>query len=176
MIGVFGESWVGTRLAVVEKTAAGWRTGVRSTDGAGSVEWDETLCYLGSISPDGQWRACNRGGQIYLRSLTDRDVVRQVSTDGGTEPRWCRAGNLLFFRKGKRWLATSVSFEPEPRWDPPRVVFETDFLDTDGYSYDVSPDGQYLYVVKSAAPDERRTVHFVTGWTEELKRLVPVAR
>ncbi len=51
-----------------------------------------------------------------------------------------------------------------------------DFQDTDGYSYDVSADGQYLYVVKSAAPDERRRLHFVTGWLGELERLVPVAR
>ena len=84
--------------------------------------------------------------------------------------------NLLFFRKGNRWLATSVSFEPDLRWDPPRVVFETDFLDTAGYSYDVSPDGQYLYVVKRAAPDERRKLHLVTGWFEELRNLVPASR
>lgn len=101
-----------------------------------------------------------------MHSLADPRLVRQISTDGGIEPRWCRACNLLFFRKGNRWLATSVSFEPELRWDPPRVVFETDFLDTPGLSYDVSPDGQYLYVVKPAAPDERQRLHFVTGWLE----------
>jgi hypothetical protein len=41
---------------------------------------------------------------------------------------------------------------------------------------DVSPDGQYLYVVKPAAPDERRKTHFVTGWFEELRTLVPARR
>jgi hypothetical protein len=54
--------------------------------------------------------------------------------------------------------------------------FETDFLDTDGVSYDLSPDGQYLYVVKSVTPDERRKLHLVTGWLEELGKLVPAAR
>jgi hypothetical protein len=169
-------SWLGTTLTFGEWAAEGARSGVLSTSGTPSVAWDETLCYFGAISRDGRWLACYRGGQVYLRSLSDRAFVRQVSTDGGHEPRWCRACDALFFRKANRWLATSVSFDPEPRWDPPRVVFETDFLDTDGYSYDVSPDGQYLYVVKSAAPDERRKLHVVTGWTEELKRLVPAPR
>ena len=176
VLGVFVSSWVGAKLAVAERTSAGYRSGVRSAVDSGAVDWDEAFCYFGSLSPDGRWLACYREGQVYLRSLADRGVVRQVSTDGGIEPRWSPVGNLLFFRRSSRWLATSVSFEPEPRWDPPRVVFETDFVDTDGYSYDVSADGQYLYLVKPAAPDERRKIHFVTGWSEELERLVTVAR
>jgi hypothetical protein len=167
-------SWATTKLSFGE--GFGGRSGIVSTTGQAPVEWDETLCVFGAISRDGRWMAFSRGGQVYIRSLTDRTVVRQVSTEGGIEPRWCKRCNELFFRKGYRWLATSVSFEPELRWDSPRVVFEADFLDTMGYSYDVSPDGQYLYVVKPAAPDERRKVHLVTGWFEELRKLVPARR
>jgi serine/threonine-protein kinase len=169
-------SWAGTKLCLTEIRGGQWRTGVLSTASTASVEWDETPCALGAISRDGQWMACSREGQIQIRSLKDRTLARQISTDGGIEPRWCGACDLLFFRKGKRWLATSVSFEPELRWDPPRVVFETDFLDTPGISYDMSPDGQYLYVVKSAAPDERRKLHLVTGWLDELRDLAPPRR
>jgi hypothetical protein len=170
------DSWVGTRVTVGEWSAEGPRTGVLTTTGTPSVVWDEKFCYFGAISADGRWKACYDGAQVYLRSLSDQEFVRQISTDGGSEPRWCRTCNALFFRKGNRWLATTVSFEPEPRWDPPRVVFETDFQDTDGYSYDVSADGQYLYVVKPAAPEERRKLHFVTGWLEELRQLVDAKR
>jgi hypothetical protein len=56
------------------------------------------------------------------------------------------------------------------------VVFDTSFLDTDGFSYDVSPDGKYLYVVKPVAPDELHKLHFVTGWFEELRKLVTAKR
>src|SRR5438093_9989188 len=35
-----------------------------------------------------------------------------------------------------------------PRGDPPRLVFDTDFIDTPGMSYDISADGQRLLVVK----------------------------
>ena len=165
-----------TKLSVSEGYAERMRTGTVSTAGQAPVEWDETLCYFGAISRDGRWRACLSGGQIYIQSLTDRSLVRQISTDGGTEPRWCPACSELFFRRGSRWLATSVSFEPELRWDPPRVVFDTSFLDTDGYSYDVSPDGKYLYVVKPVTPAELHKLHFVTGWFEELRKLVAATR
>ncbi len=172
----YTSSWVGTKLAIGDRRVGQFRSGVLSTVGAASVEWDEISCNFIALSRDGRWTACYHEGQIQIRSLKDRDLSRQVSTDGGIEPRWCGACDSLFFRRGKRWLATSVSFQPDLRWDPPRVVFETDFLDTDGMSYDVSPDGQYLYVVKSAAPDERRKLHLVTGWLEELRRLVPTGR
>ncbi len=111
--GVLVSSWVGTTLAVGDWTGGeGGRSGLLSMSGTASVEWDETLCYFGAISRDGRWLACYRGGQVYLRSLTDRAFVRQVSADGGTEPRWCRTCDSLFFRKANRWLATSVSFRP----------------------------------------------------------------
>jgi len=165
-------SWAATKLSVADES----RSGIVSTTGQAPVEWDENPCIFGAFSRDGHWMACSIGGQVSIRSLTDRTLVRQISTEGGTEPRWCRRCNELFFRKGNRWLATSVSFEPELRWDSPRVVFEAEFLDTPGYSYDVSPDGQYLYVVKPAAPDERHKVHLVTGWFEELRKLVPARR
>jgi hypothetical protein len=78
-------------------------------------------------------------------------------------------------RSGIHAVAIAVSFAPELRWDPPRMVFQTDFLDTAGMSYAVSPDGQFLYVVKPAAQDERRKLHFVTGFLQKLERLVPTA-
>jgi hypothetical protein len=169
-------SWAGTKLAIMDGIGTDrWRSGIVSTTTTPSVEWDDTLCMLGVLSPDGRWIACGGAGQIELRSLTNRAVVRQISTDGGIEPSWCRTCNQLFFRKGSRWFATSVSFAPELRWDPPRMVFETDFLDTRGMSYAVSPDGQFLYVVKPAAQDERRKLHFVSGFLQELERLVPTA-
>lgn len=169
-------SWATTRLSVSDGWGERMRSGIVSAAGQAPVEWDETPSYFDAISRDGRWMAFLRAGQVYIQSLTDRSLVRQISTDGGTEPRWCRACDALFFRRGSRWLATTVSFEPELRWDPPRVVFETSFLDTDGYSYDVSPDGKYLYVVKPVAPDELHRLHFVTGWFAELRKLVTAPR
>ncbi len=40
-------------------------------------------------------------------------------------------------------------------------------------SYDVSSDGQTLFMVRRAEPFADDTVHVVGNWFEELRRLVP---
>jgi hypothetical protein len=46
-------------------------------------------------------------------------------------------------------------------------------IETQGRSYDVSPDGQRLLVSKHARTIEQRRVRLVQNWFEELERLVP---
>src|SRR5262249_24906645 len=111
-----------------------------------------------AFSPDGHWIAYSieQSGQseVWIRSYPDGKISRQISTDGGIEPVWCPCGGNgeLFYRKGNRWFSTTVTTNPELHWDPPRQVFQTDFIDTPGLSYDVTPDGQRLLVVKRAEP------------------------
>ena len=69
--------------------------------------------------------------------------------------------------------ARILATQPELRWDSPRVAFETDFIDTPGRSYDVSPDGQRLIVVKRAAADIQTKLHVITNW---FSPAVPVTR
>jgi hypothetical protein len=103
------------------------------------------------FSPDGHWVAFSSSetgrSEISVRSYPDGNSPHQISLDGGIEPVWCRCGEL-FFRKGNQWLSARIlSTQPELRWDSPRLAFETDFIDTPGRSYDVSPDGQRLLVI-----------------------------
>ncbi len=127
-----------------------------------------------SMSPDGRWVAYGSGetgaSEIFIRSI-DGQVKRQVSTGGGIEPVWSENGEL-FYRVGRRWFATRVTTTPELRWDPdpPRVVFETDFVDTPGVSYDVSPDGKRLLVVKPAGPPVvQGQISLIVNWPGMLK-------
>ena len=145
-----------------------------------SVEWVGSAgnTYWGpAFSPDGRWVAYTSDEtgmfEIWVRSYPDGSVVRQLSNDGGLEPVWCRRCDEIFYRNGNKWMAATVSLEPDLTWDPPRQVFETDFIDTPGRSYDVSADGQRLIVVKRAEPQTRTKVHVISNWFEELKRLVP---
>ena len=122
-----------------------------------------------SMSPDGRWvaYASNETGtaEIFIRSMPDGKVKRQVSSGGG-EPIWNENGEL-FYRFGRRWFATRVTTQPELGWnpDPPRVVFETDFVDTPGVSYDVSPDGQRLLIVKPAGPPVVQSqISLIANW------------
>jgi hypothetical protein len=121
-----------------------------------------------SFSPDGRWLAyqSNQGSttEVYIRSFPEGRLVGQVSTGGGVEPLWMASGEL-FYRNGRRWLSTHVSTSPEPRWDPPRVTFDTEFVDTSGVSYDVSPDGSRLLVVKRVQPLTTSRISLLVNWT-----------
>ena len=96
-------------------------------------------------------------------------MIAGVYIDGGIEPVWCPCGQL-FYRKANRWFATPISTEPELHWGAPHVAFETDFIDTPGRSYDVSPDGRRLLVVKHVEGVTTNKLHVVSNWREGLKR------
>ena len=143
----------------------GWQSSV------GSNVWGA------DFSPDGQWIAYHSDEtgryEVFLQSFPGGDIVRQVSVDGGVEPLWNRETGELFYRRGNQWFSTRVTLQPELSWDPPRLAFETDFIDTPGRSYDVSPDGQRLLVVKRTREPIRTKIHIVHNWFDELERLVP---
>ncbi|HSC29606.1 MAG TPA: protein kinase [Vicinamibacterales bacterium] len=140
--------------------SAGRDTGRFSANGS--------VVFTPSISPDGRWAAysSNETGQfeIWIRAFEDRAGASQISTDGGIEPQWLPSG-ALFYRSGNRWMVAQVTTEPALKWEPPRLAFETDFIDTPGRSYAVSPDGQRLLVVKGADPDRTTAIQVLSNWT-----------
>jgi len=50
------------------------------------------------------------------------------------------------------------------------LVFDTEFIDTPGTSYDVSGDGQRLLVVKRAHAVVQSRIEVVANWFELLER------
>jgi len=156
-------------LAISSKTQGHSRLGFLSLD-EGKVAWfdnGESFRWGAAFSPDGKWVAysSNETGvfEVWVRSYPDGSVVRQISDGGGIETVWCPSGEI-FYRRGDRWMSVAITTEPTLSWSAPRQVFETDFIDTMGRSYDVSSDGQSLYVVKQPNPPDGTRVHVVTGW------------
>jgi serine/threonine protein kinase/Tol biopolymer transport system component len=127
----------------------------------------------GQFSPDGRWVAysSNETGQfeIWIRSFPDGETIRQVSLDGGVEPVWLPSGEL-FYRQGNRWMSTQVQGGSYLQWTPPQLAFETSFIDTPGRSYDVSPDGKRLVVVRRAEADVRSKVGLIVNWMQLAER------
>jgi Tol biopolymer transport system component len=134
----------------------------------------------GRISPDGRWIAyqSNEAGatrpvDVYLQSLSGSGTKLQVSTLGGSVPRWRRDGKELYYLAPDRMLmVVSVNLDGnQPRIGVPSPLFQTRVGRFMNRSYVVSRDGRFL--VNSQVDDVTvATTRVVLNWTEELKRLV----
>ena len=137
-----------------------------------------------TVSPNGRWLAyqSDESGryEIYVRPFPEVSTGRwQISTGGGTRPRWSRNGRELFYyvAAGPRGTLMAVSVESGSSFSAgaPEMLFQGSYPAPNAGRglYDVSPDGQRFLMIKG---DERSTAQNLTvvlNWHEELKRLVP---
>jgi serine/threonine protein kinase/Tol biopolymer transport system component len=143
----------------------------------------------GVISPDGRWLAFQSNGsgrnEIYVRPFPGTAAGQwPVSTAGGKMPAWS-ANRLMFFQadgslmgvrfegRNSRWHAET----PAKLLDP---VYFSGSAATIARTYDVSPDGQRLLMIKPSRADSQPAssgLIVVQHWDEELKtRTSPPAR
>jgi Tol biopolymer transport system component len=131
-----------------------------------------------NFSPDGKWIAysSDESGQpqVYVLPFPAPGGKYQVSTAGGTIPRWRRDGKELFYIRGDgKLMAVEVkagsTFEtgaPKPLFDTPvRFVGSSRPYDT----YAVSADGQRFLTIdfaEASAPP----ITVALNWTADLKR------
>jgi tRNA A-37 threonylcarbamoyl transferase component Bud32 len=159
----------GEVLAVYGRVDARSQIGFLDVRNGGEIEWPEGFGrgVLPDFSPDGKWVAYTSDEtglyEIYVRSYPDGAVAHQVSVGGGLETVWSPSGEL-FYRSGDRFMSVEIQTEPEFTWSAPRVAFETDFIDTAGRSFDVSSDGQRLYVIKQPNPPDGSRINVITNW------------
>jgi serine/threonine-protein kinase len=143
---------------------------------------------LARFSPDGRWVAyrSDESGQleIFVQRFPGPGPKWQVSTEGGSEPRWSRSGRELFYRQddkvnrqNDKMMVVDVETAPTFRAGRPRVLFEGQFYDFGINCYDVSPDGSRFIMIKED-PAELGPAHVnvVLNWFDEVKRRVPGAR
>jgi hypothetical protein len=122
---------------------------------------NETLVEL---DPSGKWVAVYTGEGIVVRSI-DGEQEYPISPGFGIEPRWCDECSELFYRDGNRFYSVKVRFDPDFQWDQPKLIWEVeDFIDTQSLSYDVTPDGQKLLVVKRVRKLPRDKIHIIQNW------------
>ncbi len=131
-----------------------------------------------AFSPDGHLiaYASDEQGQsdVYVQPYPQTGEKWRISTEGGGEAVWSRSSQELFYRNGRKWMAVSYSTNPKFSFELPKLLFEGDYLNAGGRSYDVSRDGQRFLLLKSSADPSRQTqLNVVTNWFEELKRKAP---
>ena len=124
----------------------------------------------GEFSPNGRWIAYTSDGEIFVVSFPDITGKVQVSTGGGTQPRWSPVGDELFFWRGNTLMVVPVYTSASFARGTPRPLFE---LSGRGRDYDVSSDGT-RFLIHLQRPEARaHEVYVVQNFFEELKRLVP---
>jgi eukaryotic-like serine/threonine-protein kinase len=136
------------------------------------------------FSPDGRWLAyvSNESGrwEIYVQPYPGPGGKWQISTEGGTEPKWNRNGRELFYRSGDKMIAVEITTQPGFAAGTPRMLFEGRYVTAPfpTTNYDVSRDGQRFLMLKpseqeQAAPTQ---INVVLNWFEELKQKVPTGK
>lgn len=123
----------------------------------------------GVVSADGRWLAyqSDESGRmaIYVQAFPDGEERWQVSSGGGTYPRWSGATRELFFMAGERIMAAAVTVAgTEFASSTPSVVLEGSYID-----YDVASGGKRLVVVRRAPTAQPLQVRVVLNWAEELR-------
>ena len=82
-----------------------------------------------NFSPDGKWIAYQSDtsgrDEIYVIPFPASTRRGQVSTDGGTAPRWRADGRELFYRNGAKLMAVNVRTGNDLVLGKPVELFET---------------------------------------------------
>jgi Tol biopolymer transport system component len=131
------------------------------------------------FSPDGKWvaYASTESGkwEIYVTSFPDARGKWQISTAGGTQPRWRGDSKELFYlaSDGKIMavpITGGANFDagsPAALFQAiPRVLVATSELVT----YDVAKDGQRFLVNTQMKSPESQPMTVIQNWTAELKK------
>ena len=95
--------------------------------------------------------------------------AEQVSLDGGEEPIWSPDGTELIYRNGTKWVARPFKASSNQlAWGKPEVVFEGNFINAPGHSYDISPNGKRFLVVKEVYEQGNSLeLRIITNWTSK---------
>jgi Tol biopolymer transport system component len=124
----------------------------------------------GQISPDGKWvaYASDESGnwEIYVTTFPAAAGKWQVSSGGGTEPRWRGDGKEIFYI-GLTGMLTAVPVNAGSTFSAstPTPLFQihgrAPISSTDVFSYDVTKDGQRFLVNRYVKPDQIAPLNIV---------------
>ena len=129
------------------------------------------------FSPDGKWVAysSNESGkwEIYVTSFPDSHGKWQVSTAGGTQPRWRGDGKELFYLSpDDKLMAVSIKTGANFDTGTPTALFqafprETIAATSEQFFYDVSQDGQ-KFLINTQLKSAIRPMSVVLNWPSKL--------
>jgi Tol biopolymer transport system component len=140
------------------------------------------------ISPDGKWIAysSNETGryEIYVRTFPAGEGKWQISTNGGSFPRWRRDGKELFYMSASTLtLGKMISVKVNPagptfEYGDPSELFDSGYINflhgLNYHAYAVSADGQRFLIPRPESSSSGETasgpITVVLNWTAGLKK------
>ena len=125
------------------------------------------------LSRDGRWIAyfSNESGraEVYVQRLDGEGGKWQISTDGGSRPRWARDDReIVFVAPDFRLMIVDVELAPQFRASVPRLLLDPGMRQILGTQYDFSRDGSRLLVNRPLEQSTVLPVTLVQNWTEAL--------
>jgi serine/threonine protein kinase len=129
---------------------------------------------FGQLSPDGRWLAYTSDvsgrDEVYVQSFPAATGKWQVSTSGGTQPRWRRDGKELFYVSAEGALTaasvTRVADGIDVSVQKPLFAYHGGGED---YTYAVSQDGR-RFLGNTVVSDTSQPIVVVLNWAAELKK------
>jgi dipeptidyl aminopeptidase/acylaminoacyl peptidase len=135
--------------------------------------------YSASFSPDARsvvYQSDETGRpEIYVESFPASGERVQVSSDGGTEPRWAGNGEI-FYRHDDEVRVVAPRRAGRLEFDAPRSLFAFPIApggNSEFRTFDVTRDGARILAVTIPAASRPRQIEIVADWTSELARLAP---
>ena len=129
-----------------------------------------------NFSFDGKWVAytSNESGsfQVYLISFPALDQKRQISTNGGGQPRWRQDGKELYYlAPDGKLMAVEITTGPKLDSSTPRELFDTGLpVSLLQDQYRATPDGQRFLLLKPVVEVSPTPITVVLNWTAGLKK------
>ncbi|HKW63070.1 MAG TPA: protein kinase [Candidatus Acidoferrum sp.] len=128
----------------------------------------------GALSPDARWMAyaSNDSGrsEIYVEPVPGPGGRKQISTEGGEQPRWLRNGREIIYRNGTKMMSVAVQSQPAFQAGKPVELFDRKFdRGAAVAAYDVTADGQ-IFVMTRSERENPTEIRVVIGWPEEKRK------
>ncbi len=133
----------------------------------------------GQFSPDGRWLAYNSnetgGTEVYIQSFPPSGAKWQISTGGGSHPRWRRDGKELYYLAGdQKIMAVEIRGATTLEPGQPRPLFQARgsglLLTNLIFPYTVSGDGKRFLINSNIEEGSQSPVVVVVNWIAALKR------
>jgi Tol biopolymer transport system component len=129
-----------------------------------------------TLSTDGKWMAyqSNESGrkEIYITAFPGGGAKWQVSSNGGSSPKWRRDGKELFFLDAADTI-TAVDVNTSggaPQIGAPHGLFQAVGIQRDFGAYDVTADGKRFLVNSGNLKEGSDPFTLVQNWPAELKK------